>query len=120
MRLLITGSRSWTNRRVIEAAIATATWRDSPNVIVVHGAARGADTLAGEVARERDLLVEEHPADWGRFGKRAGYIRNQEMALLGADVCLAFPLGESKGTRMMMMLAMMEGIPVIDLGDLHG
>ena len=75
-----------------------------------HGAARGADALAANAAWRMGLLTEAHAADWEQYGKRAGFVRNAEMAKLGADICLAFPIGESRGTRMMIDLAKKHGI----------
>lgn len=89
---------------------------------LIHGGARGADTIAGDEWR---ALVGDRPsivvylADWERYGKSAGYRRNAEMVKAGADVCLAFPLGESRGTRMCMRLAEEAGIPVINWGDIE-
>jgi hypothetical protein len=67
-------------------------------VTVVHGAARGADTIAGELARGFGMKVEIHPANWEEYHRAAGPIRNQEMVDLGADICLAFLMPNSKGT----------------------
>jgi hypothetical protein len=113
MRILVTGSRNWTNDEAILAAFADYAGQD---VTLVSGACpTGADALAEEIA-ERFLgwEVERHPADWDRHGKAAGPIRNQEMVDLGADVCLAFPLGESRGTRHCMAAAKRAGIPVVE------
>lgn len=115
MRILITGSRDWTDRETIRAALRSAgqAARTHPQgVVVVHGGARGADTLAGEIAREFGCMVEVHLADWQTHGKAAGPIRNAHMVKLGADVCLAFPLGESRGTRGCIHMAETMGIPV--------
>lgn len=46
---------------------------------LMHGAARGADTVAAEWAQDRAVMELAHPADWDRYGKRAGPIRNAEM-----------------------------------------
>jgi hypothetical protein len=51
-------------------------------------------------------------ANWGDFGKAAGPIRNREMAQAGADLCLAFPLGESRGTWNCVNECKKAGIPV--------
>jgi hypothetical protein len=115
LRILITGSRDWSDRDAIRAAIVTwgrGVGARPQQVTVVHGGARGADLLAAAVAGELGCQVEEHPADWRLFGKAAGHRRNAEMVQAGADVVLAFPLGESRGTRMCMWMAKAAGIPV--------
>lgn len=58
------------------------------------------------------LPVEAHPADWRSCGRAAGLIRNQRMVDLGADLCLAFPLGESRGTWDCVARARKAGIEV--------
>lgn len=113
MRILITGSRDWTDIATVRRALEEHASADS---VVVHGNARGADRIAANVAAQMGLEAEPHPAQWERYGRSAGYRRNAEMAELGADVCLAFPLGESRGTRMMMRLAQERGIDVVDYG----
>lgn len=97
MRLLICGDRNWTNRDLIRKHIL----RLKPDV-VIHGACRGADTIAGEEAL--DLEVEQivaFPAKWSLSPKAAGPIRNSLMLKLGKpDLVLAFhnDLDASRGT----------------------
>ncbi|HEY2763334.1 MAG TPA: DUF2493 domain-containing protein [Pseudonocardiaceae bacterium] len=120
LRVLITGSREWRDRDVIRQAllsIASVHGIPARNVTVVHGAARGADSIAAEIAAQLGMVVEPHPADWKTHGKAAGVIRNAEMVCLGAGVCLAFPLGRSVGTQDCMRRARKAGITVIDYGD---
>lgn len=113
MRILICGSRNFTDRDAIVRALEVQPiWPVGPETIIVHGAARGADTLAGEVAKQFGFHVEAHPADWKQHGKAAGPIRNQEMLDSGVDVVLAFPLGESRGTWDMVRRARAAGVPV--------
>jgi hypothetical protein len=109
-RLLVTGSRDWTNERAIYEALEAAV--DGPDWVIVHGAARGADTIADLWAKMTGYEVEPHPADWGRHGKAAGPIRNQEMVALGADLCLAFPVPGSRGTLDCIERARAAHIPV--------
>lgn len=119
-RVLVTGSRGWTDLVSIRNALAAAIsdLGVSPSMVtVVHGAAPGADSLAGSTAWDLGMFVERHPADWQRHGRSAGHVRNAEMVRLGADLCLAFPLGESRGSRGCMRLATLAGIPVRNLGD---
>lgn len=127
LRILITGSRAWTDKKTIERAIIDAIDSHGSHLMshddhgptlrwdqitIVHGAARGADHIAGRIATVWGMRVEEHPADWDTHGKSAGPIRNTEMVRLGADVCLAFPTERSVGTRHCMSLAHAAGIPV--------
>lgn len=105
VRVIVTGSRAWSDRDVIWASldyIAEAARASGISVIVAHGCASGADQLADEwvTARKRmdwPVLAERFPADWIRHGKRAGMVRNRAMVQPGADVCLAFILDGSKG-----------------------
>lgn len=119
MRILVTGSRDWTDWRALtDALIETGGSTMNPDVTVVHGGARGADMMADEIAETRGWLREPHPADWGRYGKAAGPIRNQEMVDAGADVCLAFYLPglPCKGTSDCDRRAVKAGIPVTRIG----
>ncbi len=114
LRILITGSRNWTDEKTVAKALHDATvGHDPANVTVVHGACRtGADRIAAEAAALFGFKLEAHPANWNAHGRAAGPIRNNAMIALGADICLAFPLGESKGTRGSMKRAAAAGIPV--------
>ncbi len=53
--------------------------------------------------------VRRFPADWNRYGKRAGYVRNQEMAEY-ASHCILFWDGASKGTKIMSELSSKYGL----------
>ncbi|HEU4540390.1 MAG TPA: DUF2493 domain-containing protein [Jiangellaceae bacterium] len=106
MRILVTGSRNWTDRESIYTAldeIARHAFREGvPEIVVVHGCARGADVMADLWATSRRGLwpvrVERHPADWVKHGRRrAGFVRNHHMVNLGADVCLSFIKDGSPG-----------------------
>lgn len=103
MRILITGSRTWSSEAIIENEIATAMYEakvaSSGEVTLVVGGARGADQIAQRYGEEAGMNIELHAADWDHYGKAAGPIRNQEMVDSGADICLAFLLPSSKGAR---------------------
>lgn len=111
-RVLVTGSRDWTDEHLIY--IELTRWSHDDDVTVVHGdCPTGADAMADKWCELTGYPAERHPADWDRYGKRAGFIRNDEMVQLGADVCLAFIKNESKGATMTADLADAAGIPVL-------
>lgn len=115
MRVIVCGSRHWSDRKAIaDKLYELVTERNLrfPDPVIVHGAARGADRLAEDEAGKAGLLTEGHPADWDAYGKRAGLIRNEHMARLGADLCVAFWDGRSNGTAHMINTARNHGIPV--------
>ena len=67
---------------------------------VISGNAKGADTLGAEWAKLKNIPVKYFPADWNKYGKAAGFIRNAEMGDY-ADMLIAFWDGQSKGTQHM-------------------
>lgn len=127
-RIIITGSRYFgsgtrTNydidlmTRALEQIGVNLRAQGAQTITLVHGAARGADTLAANIGAQLGYIIEAHPANWSTYGKRAGTIRNQHMVNLGADVVLGFPIGESRGTRHCMRTAQLAHIPVINVTE---
>lgn len=111
-RIIVCGCRDWTDRHrvYLELDNLNAVWRD---VTIVHGACdASADRFAAWWADIVHVPAEPHPADWKTHGKAAGPIRNREMAQAGADLCLAFWDGKSRGTLSMITEAVKAGIPV--------
>jgi len=107
MRIIVTGGRDYCDFEVVMNELNALL----PSLgTIVHGGARGADSLAEEWCQAAGVVSEVHPADWQVHGRPAGMIRNREMAKLGADLCLAFPGG--KGTLGMINEARKAGIPV--------
>jgi hypothetical protein len=74
------------------------------DIKIISGCARGADRLGEKYAINRGYLLERCPANWGRYGKAAGFKRNDEMANI-ADVLIAFWDGVSSGTEHMIFIA---------------
>lgn len=77
--ILICGSRHWTDKALIRAWLSKL----PKDTEIIHGACRGADVLAGDVAKELGFKVREFPADWETHGKAGGPIRNEQMILEG-------------------------------------
>ena len=117
MRILVTGSREFTDLEMIRTALrrSGAELLSGPPT-VVHGAnPRGADRIAEAVAKvDLGWETDPHPANWEQFGKSAGHIRNQEMVDLAPDVCLGFfkKGAANKGTRDCVTRALRAGIPI--------
>lgn len=92
-RVLVTGSRDWTDEPTIWKALAE-TVRALPyeqDLVIVHGMCpTGADQMADEWGRGFGAAIETHRAeDFGPW-PRCGPLRNRHMVSLGADRCLAF------------------------------
>lgn len=94
MKLLVCGDRKWTDREMIRERIVYF----GPDLLI-HGKARGADTIAGEEAKKLGVSVEEYPPDLETHGSpRAYHIRNQQMIDTQPNLVLAFVLSTSRGT----------------------
>lgn len=109
---MVTGSRDWTNKEAIRQGLTRAVEGHQGPHTLVHGAARGADTLAADAAYEMGWQLEAFPADWSQ-GRGAGLMRNQAMIDTEPDVVVAFPLPDSRGTPHAMGLARQAGIDLI-------
>lgn len=111
MRVLVTGSRTWTDRNMIHRLLHKG-WMLHPDLIVVHGdCPEGADRIADEIALRYGMTIQRYPADWNTHGKRAGFIRNAQMVDTTPDMCLAFIHNYSRGASMCAELAEKAGIP---------
>jgi hypothetical protein len=116
LKILVTGSRDWTDARSIELEMFRALYEAKTpfsEAVLIHGACpTGADALAEEYATATGMHIIRRPADWDRYGKRAGYLRNVELVELEPDVCLAFIRDKSRGASMTADLAEGAGIEV--------
>jgi len=111
MRVIVCGGRDYRNQKRVFDVLDALRKRYICRITVVHGAAKGADFLAGSWARLTHLVEEEpHPADWSKHGKAAGILRNREMLDAGAELVIAFPGG--RGTANMVSIAEKAGVPV--------
>jgi hypothetical protein len=98
--LAIVGSRGYERLELVKALVA----RLRPSTVVVSGGARGVDRTAQATAFQRGLQVKVFPPDWQRFGKSAGFKRNEQI-VKQADGMVAFWDGQSKGTAHSIQLA---------------
>lgn len=86
MKVLVCGSRHWRDYIKIRDRLAKL----PPDTIIVEGGCEGADLLARRAAMELGLDVVEFPANWKRYGRAAGPIRNDRMLKTGVKLIIAF------------------------------
>lgn len=109
MRVIIAGSRTATENQAVEA-LARCPWIGFVTA-VVSGTAQGADEYGERWAESRHLEVLRFPADWKGYGRRAGPLRNEQMAK-NAEGLVAVWDGQSRGTLSMIGLALKRGLRV--------
>lgn len=113
MRILVCGTTTYKDRAAIKREIL----RRNPTCII-NGGAEGADSLALSIAKELGLDFETYEAEWTRYGRPAGPIRNQRMLDEGKpDLVLAFFDGyRSRGTNDMVTKAKAADVLVVEFG----
>lgn len=119
IRIIIAGSRKFNDyskmlNKLDELGIHLLATMD--DIEIVSGHASGADTLGEKFAKAYNYPLKIFPAEWDKYGKAAGPIRNEQMAKYAAEadrgILVAFPIGESRGTRNMIKLAKQYGLEV--------
>ena len=121
MNILICGSRDWndfsTIKKYLEELKHTYTHQNEiAPITIIHGGCKGADSIAGYLASQCGFQVRVFKADWSKYGKAAGPIRNQQMLDEGKpNLVVAFhnALESSKGTLDMVSRARNAGITTI-------
>lgn len=126
MRVLVCGGRDFTDKDLIYKTLYDfcdkhGLWYEPdeygntfPTIHIISGEARGVDRIATAFAVVNWTGYSGFPADWNKYGKAAGYIRNKQMLEEGKpDVVIAFPGG--KGTEMMKKMAREAGVEVIEI-----
>jgi hypothetical protein len=104
-KIVVAGGRHFNDYQLLSRYLdhVLGSKKETHNIVVVCGKAKGADSLGEKYAIERGYDVEEFPANWDMYGKRAGYLRNKQMGI-AADAAVAFWDGVSKGTEHMINL----------------
>lgn len=108
MRTIIAGGRDFVSYDILKKAIQQCGWMPT---VVISGVARGVDSLGEYWAQENSIPCEKFPADWETYGKRAGYLRNTQMAE-NAEALIALWNGESRGTKHMIDIATSRGLKI--------
>lgn len=109
MRVLVCGGRNYEDKALVDEVLSHCEL-----TVLIHGdCPTGVDRLVDEWARSQDeyIHIEQYPADWKKYGRPAGPIRNQQMLNEGKpDLVIAFPGG--RGTADMVRRAKAEGVEV--------
>ena len=102
MYLIVAGTRSFNDYDLVKKELDSL--KSYPEFkygfTIVSGCAQGADQLGERYARENNLPIAKFPAEWDKYGKKAGPIRNEKMAK-AANACIVFWDGKSRGTKNM-------------------
>lgn len=106
LSLVVAGTRTFNNyellkRKITEIFLNKYT-AEGKTLEIVSGGARGADNLGEQFAHEHKLPLRIFPADWNKYGKSAGMLRNQQMADYAA-AAIVFWDGKSRGSRNMIL-----------------
>lgn len=114
MLVLVCGDRAWKDKELIWRNLADLKLRYLERLKVIEGGADGADFLAFNACAQLHIPVESIKAEWGKFGKNAGPIRNRKMLDKGPGLVLAFhdDIEDSKGTKDCVTEARKRGIEI--------
>lgn len=108
MKTIIAGSRGFSDYQALCDVMNHLDWKPTT---VISGCARGVDILGEQWAIENNIPVERYPADWKKYGRSAGPIRNRQMAE-NAEALVAFLSQKSRGTRDMISQAQKHGLKI--------
>ena len=119
MNVAIVGSRGFEDEALIGRSIARLQQQHS-DLVIVSGGARGADSIAERIARKWGVLTLVHLPEWTRYGKSAGFRRN-DLIVASADMVIAFFADgpRSRGTANTVASAKVKGIPVHEYHEGH-
>lgn len=109
-RVIVAGSRDFNDYQLLKDKLDYYL-QNLPDIEIVSGGAKGADALGERYSEEAGYPLKVFPADWDDLGKRAGHVRNAQMAKY-ANYLVAFWDGKSKGTKGMIDIANKLGLRV--------
>lgn len=108
MKVIVAGGRDFRDYDLLKSVLDQ--YKEIfPDIEIVSGKAKGADSLGEKWAIENKIHVYSFPANWDKFGKSAGYMRNEQMAKF-ADQSICFWDQKSKGTKHMINLCKKNGL----------
>lgn len=111
MELAVVGSRTFNNYELLKEKLDKIHEKRKITAIV-SGGAKGADTLAEKWADEYKIPKIIFVPDWNKYGKKAGFLRNEKI-IQNSEAVVAFWDGESKGTLHSINLSKKYGKPCL-------
>jgi len=108
IRIGIVGSRDFPSQYLVERVV----YELPKDAVIVSGGARGVDSWAAATALHHGRETVVHKPDWGKHGKVAGFIRNNEI-VRDCDLVVAFYDGKSRGTKHTISLCSYLGVPCV-------
>lgn len=121
MKILFTGSRTWTNKEIVKDVIVKLKEKYKDDLCICEGGAKGLDSISKEIAQFLGVYVFQCDALWdyhkttGNY-KAAGVLRNQSMLFFFLpELIIGFSenISESKGTKDCINRAITMGIKTI-------
>lgn len=112
-KVIIAGSRSFADYEKLKSVCDSIlpNLYSEPRISILSGTSSGSDSLGERYAKERGYTLNRYPADWKRYGKAAGPIRNRQM-VKEADAAIIFWDGQSRGTKNLIEEANRHGLKV--------
>lgn len=103
-KVIVAGSREFDDYQFLKKKLDFLLMNVKEEIEIVSGTARGADMLGERYANENNYNIISFKPNWNEFGKRAGYLRNEDMAKY-ANACVVFWMNKSKGSKHMIDIA---------------
>lgn len=110
-KVIIAGTRTFDDYEALKAYADYKLGQIKEDIEIISGGATGADALGERYAKEKGYTIKRFPADWNRYGKKAGPLRNKQMADY-ADAVIIFWDGSSRGTKNMLEIAREQGLKI--------
>lgn len=120
IRIIVAGGRDFNDYDLLHSSLVELLFEiddtNTTEIEFVSGTCRGADVLGEQFAYNYNYDVKRFPANWNELGKRAGWVRNCDMAKYASEadhgILVAFWDGKSKGTKNMIDIANRYGLDV--------
>lgn len=113
-KILVTGDRKWKDSRIVEDVLRQYYTLHKENLAIIQGCCSGADRAAQNFTIKYGCQNLSFPAEWDKYGKVAGPIRNTKMLEQSPDLVIAFhdDIHNSKGTKDTVTKALFKGVKV--------